>query len=139
VSYADKIDDLSLYFSYNHLQNDSQPQSFYYGGNPSTSEAIYGNGALAGTDERNNPQLFFGDTGIIGTITDNYKFKAGYNWQNWFALLNVAYEDRNSEANSANNYVKDQNGNRIWSGNVIQNGQSFSIPASRLNVSEQAR
>ncbi|HEX7763385.1 MAG TPA: Plug domain-containing protein, partial [Cellvibrio sp.] len=29
-SYGDKLGDLSVYFSYNHLENESQPQSFYY-------------------------------------------------------------------------------------------------------------
>ncbi|WP_416305842.1 TonB-dependent receptor [Neptunicella sp. SCSIO 80796] len=139
VSYGDKMGDLSLYFSYNHLQNDSQPQSFYYGGNSTSSAAIDVTGAIKATDERSNPQLFFGDTGIVETTTDNYKFKTGYDWDNWSALLNIAYEDRQSQADSANSYLLDSDGNNIWGGDVSQDGQRFSVPASRLNVSVQDR
>lgn len=139
ISYGNKIDDVSVYFSYNHLQNDSQPQSFYYGATPSGTSPINVSGAISAVDELDRPQLFFGDTGVINTGTDNYKFKLGYNFRNWSSILTIAYEDRSSVANSANSYIVDDNGNQIWSGDVNHNGQLFSIPASRLNVSHMDR
>ncbi|WP_438864870.1 TonB-dependent receptor [Neptunicella sp.] len=139
VSYGNKIDDVSVYFSYNHLQNDSQPQSFYYGGKPSDNQPIEVTGAISEMDELGRSQRFFGDTGVVDTGTDNYKFKLGYDFGNWSSLLNIAYEDRSSVADSANSYVIDSNGNPVWGGDVSQNGQQFSIPASRLNVSQMDR
>src|SRR5690606_4933458 len=142
VSYGDKLGDFSYYLSYNHLDNQSQPQTFYYGDRTAdsvTEEPLPIFGAIPGNNEVGAPQLFFGDTGVIDSTTDNYKFKAGYEFGDWFALLNVAYEDRNSLADSANTYLHDAEGNRVWGGNVIQGGNRFSLAASRLNVSEQQR
>src|SRR5690554_374986 len=142
VSYGDKLGAFSYYLSYNHLDNESQPQTFYYGGpiaDSNTEEPLPISGAIAGNNEVGAAQLFFGDTGVIDSTTDNYKFKAGYEFGDWFALLNVAYEDRQSLANSANSYLRDAQGNSVWGGDVVQNGKRFSIPTSRLNVSEQQR
>lgn len=142
ASYGDKLGDFSYYLSYNHLDNQSQPQSFYYGGriaDSNTEEPLPVYGAIPGNNEVGEAQLFFGDTGVIDSTTDNYKFKAGYEFGDWFALLNVAYEDRDSLADSPNTYLRDAEGKPVWGGHVNQDGKSFSIPASRLNISEQQR
>lgn len=143
ISYGDRLGDLSVYASYNHLQNESQPQSFFYGDvyddSPSATNPTAVNGAIPGNDERSNPRLFFGDTGVVDTGTRNYKLKAGYEFGDWFALFNLAYEDRLSQSDSANSYLRDGTGKPVWSGNVTQDGQTFSVPSSRLNVSEQER
>lgn len=139
ISYGDKQGALSYYLSYNHLQNDSQPQSFYYGGASSSPGATPVTGAIAGNDERGNSQLFFGDTGIVDTGTDNFKLKLGYEMGEWLVLANIAFEDRMSYSDAPNSYVRDANGDVVWAGDVEQNGERFSIPASRLSVSEAER
>ncbi|HEX7026955.1 MAG TPA: TonB-dependent receptor, partial [Gammaproteobacteria bacterium] len=139
ASYGDRIGDFSLYLSYNHLENESQPQTFYYGSGSSNATPEPVSGAIPGNDETGNAQLFFGDTGMVDTTTDNLKFKAGYEFDQWFALLNIAYENRHSASNAPNSYVHDAQGNFVWSGHVIQDGQAFFIPASCLNVSEMDR
>lgn len=139
ASYGDRIGDFSLYLSYNRLENESQPQSFFYGGGSSSVTPEPVSGAIRGNDETGNSQLFFGDTGVTDTTTDNFKFKAGYEFNQWFTLLNVAYEDRHSASNSPDSYVRDVQGDFVWSGDVIQDDQTFSIPASRLNTSEMDR
>ncbi len=40
---------------------------------------------------------------------------------------------------SANSYVNDANGNSVYSGDFVQNGETFSIDGSRLGVSEADR
>lgn len=139
VSYGDKTGALSYYVSYNHLQNDSQPQTFYYGGSSAAANPTPVSGAVAGNDERGNQRLYFGDTGVVDTTTDNVKLKLGYEWAQWFALASIAYEDRQSLSDSPNSYLRDGNGGPVWSGDVIDDGQAFSVPASRLNVSEADR
>lgn len=139
ASYGDRVGDFNLYLSYNHLENESQPQTFYFGSGSSNATPEPVSGAIPGNDETGDAQLFFGDTGVVETKTDNLKFKAGYEFNQWFALLNVAYEDRHSANNAPNSYVRDAQGNLVWSGHVIQDGQTFFIPASRLNVSEMDR
>ena len=139
VSVGDKMGNLSLYASYNHLENESQPQSFYYGGSSTASNPVPVSGAIVNNDERGNSRYYFADSGIVDTTTDNYKFKMAYEFNDWVTLLNVAYEDRLSLRDSPNAYLRDDAGNLIWSGDVIQDGQLFSVPARRLSVSELER
>ncbi len=138
MSYGDKFGDLSLYLSYNRLDNEAQPQSFRFNSTHTTSAGTPATGGIAGKDSRGGEKIFYGDSGIVETVTDNYKIKLGYDFGNWFALLNVAYENRYSE-NTANSYVRDLNGNTLWSGDVTQGGQTYTIKASSLNAREMSR
>ena len=138
-SYGDKFGDTSVYFSYNRLDSESQPQTFYYGGSTSSITPISVTGAIVDNDERSNSRLWFGDTGVQDTLTENYKLKIGQDFGQWQALLNVAYEDRFNGANSPNTYLQNSSGANVWSGNVIQNGAKINVPTSRLGVSEQER
>jgi len=135
MSFGDKIGDTSYYFSVNRLENASQPQTFYFGGRSNSASPVAVSGAIVGNDDRSNSQLYFGDTGIVDTTTNNYKFKLGHDFGNWSTLLNVAYEDRESVNDSANTYLRDGAGNPVYSGQFIQNGSKFSVPASRLSAS----
>lgn len=139
VSAADTFGDLSLYLSYNHLDNDAQPQSFYYNTPTSTTDPDSATGAFQGNDSRGNSVLYFSDSGVVNTTTDNIKFKAGYDFGQWQTLLNIAYEDRTSTTNSQNPYVFDLNGNPVWGGDVVIEGQALSIPSRRFSVSAMDR
>lgn len=139
VSAADKIGDLSLYASYNHLNNDAQPQSFYYNTPTETDNPNTATGAYAGKSSTGDDVLYFSDSGVVNTQTDNLKFKVGYDFGHWQTLLNIAYEDRQSSSDSPNPFLEDLNGNKIWGGNVVVNGQNLTIPASRLAVSDMDR
>lgn len=139
LSFGDRFGNASVYLSYNHLESDAQPQTFYTGGSASSSMATEVSGAIPGVDSRNRQQLYFGDTGVVYTETDNLKLKLGYDFDEWSVLVNVAYEDRSSVADSPNSYVRDISGATIWSGVVTQDGELFSIPASRLNIDERDR
>ena len=137
VSYGDKIGNLSLYLSYNHLDNQAQPQSFRFN-SITGSSATSVSGGIRGADSLGAQKMYYGDTGIVDTLTDNFKIKVGYDFGNWNALLNVAYEDRFSE-NIGSSYITDTNGNRIYSGTVNQGGDVFTINASSLGASELER
>lgn len=137
-SVGDKIGDTSLYFSYNRLENDSQPQTFYFGANNSSPSATNVSGGVIGNDQFGSSQLWFGDTGVVDTQTQNYKVKIGHDIGAWTGLLNIAYEDRAS-GNQPNAYMRNDSGDLIWSGNVRQDGNGISIPAGRLGVGEQER
>ena len=138
-SYGDKFGDTSVYLSYNRLKSESQPQTFYFGGNTSATNATAVEGGIVGNDEFSTSRLWFGDTGIVDTTTDNYKIKIGHDFGEWETLLNVAYEDRFTGNNSPNSYVRNASGTSVWSGNVVQNGWKINMPAARLGVSELER
>ena len=137
MSYGDKIGDMSLYMSFNHLDNESQPQTFRdsgFGGTPTTTVT----GGILGNNSVGDSRMFYGDTGVVDTVTDNYKVKLGYDFDNWSALLNLAYEDRNS-SNIGNSYVQDSLGNTIWSGTDDQGLDIFTINGSKIGASEKER
>lgn len=138
MSYGDRIGDLSVYLSYNHLDNESQPMTFNYASVSPSAGADDVTGGILGRDDRSVQKMIYGDTGIVDTKTDNYKLKLGYDLGNWSALLNVAYEDRNNE-NVGNTYVHDLVGNPVWSGAVTQDGLDYTIGASNLGASIQDR
>lgn len=138
-SYGDKIGDTSVFFSYNRLDNESQPQTFYYGSNSNAATPLAVTGGIVGADERSNSRLYFGDTGVVDTMTENYKIKIGHDFGQWQTLLNIAYEDRYSGSDSPNTYLRDAGGLPVWSGVVAQDGRTISAPSSRLNVSELER
>ena len=136
ASYGDKLGNASLYFSYNHLDNAAQPQTFRDVGFSAAENGENGrtvNGGIIDNDARGNPRLWHGDTGIVNTTTDNLKFKFGYDHGAWQSLLNIAFEDRQSD-NVGNTYIRDLAGNALWAGqNVQQNGNQFSFGSARIN------
>ncbi len=145
VSYGNKVENFSYYLSYNHLANDSQPQIFRDSslvptpnGTP-TPTPLPVTGAIIENDSRSNRRFWYGDTGVVETKTDNYKIKLGYELDEWKALLNIVYEDRNSDTDSANSYLTDNSGRSIWSGLVIQDGEAFAVDHHRLNGSTLSR
>ncbi len=147
-SYGDKLGDLSVYFSYNRLENDSQPQSYYFDQDKNHSDAkvqqqftkaIPVAGLIADKDVFGKPAYYFGDTGVEQATTDNYKIKLGYDFGDWSTLLNVAYEDRNTLRDATNSYIKNANGDRLWSGIFTENNLWITIPAARLGASELDR
>jgi iron complex outermembrane recepter protein len=137
-SVGDKIGDLSLYFSFNRLENDAQPQTFYNGAPSSAPTATAISGGVAGNDQMGVNRLWLGDTGVVNTETNNYKIKLGYDFNQWSALLNLAYEDRFSD-NAPTSYMQAADGRTIWGGTVNQDGRTVSIPASRFSVGAQDR
>lgn len=139
VSYGDKFGDLSVYLSYNHLENDSQPQSYYFDARTPAANAIPVSGAVVDKDVFDQPGYYFGDTGIEQATTDNFKLKLGYDFENWSSLLNIAFEDRNTLRNSPNSYIRNADGDTLWSGNFNQNGAGMNVAASRLGASELDR
>lgn len=144
ASYGDKFNDLSLYLSFNHLENEAQPQTFFYGNTPSNPDQIPTDpipaiGGVADYTEQAESTLVYGDTGVIDNVTDNFKIKLGYDSDNWRSLLNIAYEDRNALTDSPNTYLRDHQGTMLWSGPVRQSGYTFNIPATRFGISEMDR
>ncbi len=139
MSYGNKVGDTSYYFSFNRLDNESQPQTFRFGGDSTSATPLSVTGSIVGNDERSRSRNWFMDTGVVNTLTNNYKFKLGHDFGNWSTLLNLAYEDRNSVNDSANSYLQDSAGNPVYRGDVIDNGRQFSVPASRFSASELER
>jgi iron complex outermembrane recepter protein len=144
VSYGDtfhseNLGDLSLYLSYNRLENNSQPQSYYFDSKRTLTNTTAVTGLITDTDVYGKPAYYFGDTGIEQATTNNFKLKLGYDLDHWSSLLNIAYEDRNTLRDSANSYLTTAAGDTLWSGNVKQGDIAIIVPSSRLGASELDR
>lgn len=139
VSYGEKFGDFSFYVSYNHLENESQPQSYYFDARTPAGNTVAVTGAVEDQDIYGNRAFYFGDTGVEQATTDNFKVKLGYEWEDWSTLLNVAYEDRNTLRDSPNSYLRDADNNKVWAGNFVQNSVGMNVMASRLGASELDR
>lgn len=137
--HSDNLGDFSIYLSFNHLDNDSQPQSYYFDYRAPTNNAIPVNGAIVDQDVFGKPAYYFGDTGVEQAVTDNFKIKLGYDFENWSSLLNIAYEDRNTLRDSPNTYLRNAAGDELWSGNFVQDAIGMNVAASRLGASELNR
>lgn len=142
VSVGDKIDNVSLYLSHNHLENEGQPMSFR--ADNSLATVTGGETAVTGvyksTDDTGTPAIYYSDSGPATSITDLTKLKVGYEMGDWLARFTLAYEDRNNETNSPNNYVKDASGNTVWlTTPLVFNGDVFNINTGNLAVSTQER
>ncbi len=132
ASFGNKVGDLSYYLSFNRLENDAQPQTFR-GAARSGDGSTTVSGGIQGVDARNRERLWYGDTGVVTAVTNNYKLKVGYDFGAWQSLLNLAFEDRASE-NVGNSYLRDEQDNTLWRGdNLIDNGYPFAFDSRRLN------
>ncbi len=139
-SYSDKIDNWSIYTSYNRLENESHPQTYRFAsaGEVQDNETSV-EGAIQGENEYGDPVFYYADSGPTDVVTNNYKVKVGYEFERWFALLNIAYEQRDSENNQANSYLSTESGTNIWGGRVVQNGEAFSVRESHFAESQLDR
>ncbi len=140
ISFEDKFDEVSVYFSYNRLENDGHPQTFRFSSATTPDDdATEVTGGILGVNEYGDEVVYYGNNGIAQVETNNYKVKLGYETDNWFTLFNAAYEDRGVDTTSAQSYINDANGNTIWNGSVSQNGVGFSLRERNFAGSELDR
>lgn len=138
VSVGDRMGDVSLYLSHNHLENESHPQTFRSSTNSGTGATTV-EGAIRGQNATGSDVVYYGDSGTGEVTTDLTKLKLGYDFNEWLAKLTLAYENRDSETNP-NSYLTDANGSRVWNdSNVAFNGFNFKANGSNFAVSEQNR
>lgn len=139
LSYSDRLGALSLYLSWNHLDSEAQPQTWYFGAAAGADEALPVSGALPGHNEIHRDGFWLGNSGVVNSTTDNLKLKLGYEWSHWEALFNLAWEGRSGASDSPNSYLRNSDHATVWGGSFVQEGQQFSIDPSRFGVSNSSR
>lgn len=140
VSYGDRWGGFSLYAAYNHLANDSQPMDYLFDGyrDPNGAETSV-SGTLRSVDEYGDPVTTFGNSGIQRSTTDQFKTRLGYEWGEWLALATIALEERQIDADGAENYLRDAGGTAVWNGAVSDGEVAYSVSSRDFRVSEQQR
>ena len=135
ASIGDRIGGFSYLLGVNHLENTSQPLQFATlaqsgtaaktGDTPVTGAYFYNN-------QTNTPTAVLGvnGEGIEHTVQDQFKLKMQYDFtptlQGGFTL-GYWHQTYNSETST---FLRDANGNPVYSGNVSINGYHYTIPAA---------
>lgn len=131
---GDKHGAFAYRFSFDHLNNESQPLSFATLNRSTTAASgadIVVNGAYFDKDQFGNNRVTLGlnSEGMDHTIQDQLKFKATYDFTPTLtSLFTVGYwqQDRSSTVGS---YLRDTAGNIITNGNLNIDGFRYTIPA----------
>lgn len=120
ASYEDRIGDLAIFTSYNHLQNEGQPQSIY-----SLAPEDVPAGASGGEASKSaygDDILNYGDSGVADTTTDLFKIKSHYQGRdsegdNYELRGSIAYEVRQNDTTDATSYLLNADGSTYYNKN----------------------
>ncbi len=137
-SFEDKIGNLSIFASYNHLQNESQPQTQFFNSASGAGGTVV-NGALSGVNATGDNGFYIGDSGAEEAITDLFKIKFGYDLGDYHIRTSLAYEERERDLSDLNSFLTDATGNTIWSGPVTFNGTNLNISGTTFQERYQER
>ena len=134
-SHGNKVGKLSYYFFYNRLETQTQPTDQ----KSDTSVGGIANGVVSGgvnyRDARSRDSIAYSDDGEEDHIQDLFKMKMNYEFSNQFKLRGmIGYLDRHREQLNVNNYLRDTNGNKVWTGNFNSTGKDFSIAENDFDV-----
>lgn len=151
LSAGDRIDKFSIYGSYNHFENEGQPQTI----NAAALSTAAGGTAVTGGEGYQTttgaPSIAYGDIGVAQQMTDLFKAKFAYDFtEELQGRFTIAYEDRIGKVDNPNSLLRDAAGNILWGGataaglSANQNyrtagGQRFTVPGSVFSVSDSER
>ena len=163
ISAGDKIDRFSIFGSYNHFENEGQPQT------PRTTAVTNGaTGTVATGGQFENqpdpiakfangsringtgPGILYGDDGVAQQATNLFKLKMGYDFADELkGLFTIAYEERLGKTDDPLSLLKDASGNTLLGSGTAagastnatynQAGKVFTVPGSAFSVGESER
>ncbi|SDI56561.1 TonB-dependent receptor [Paraburkholderia phenazinium] len=137
ASIGDKIGNFSYLLDVNHLENTSQPLQFgtlAKSSTPAKASDIPVTGAYFYNNQTNTPTAVLGvnGEGIEHSINDQFKLKMQYDFtptlQAGFTL-GYWHHSYNSQTST---FLRDANGNPVYSGNVNIGGYEYAIPAAQF-------
>ncbi len=138
ASLGDKSGAFSWWINANKLDSEGQPIAF---ATKLVSQGIAGTngtavtGAVASLNQRNQDWLILGDTNQNNTRQDHLKVKLAYDFSPTLRANYTFGIWQNNVDRASNSYLRDANGNAIYSGNININGRQYSLVPIDFNIS----
>ena len=118
ASIEDRVGNTSYFLSLNRLDNEGQPQTQHRSSTSKRSASVTGaSGTLSGLDEKGRDIIYFGDSGPEESLTELVKLKIIHDMGKFQLRGNIAYEQRERDESSPNNYLRDVSGNVFYDRN----------------------
>lgn len=153
LSAGDRFDKFSIWGSYNHFENEAQPQTinaaaqtnllptlpnaFRAGISPFLAQAALpiANGGENYQLATAAPAIAYGDIGTSQPITDLYKMKMGYDFtEDLQGRFTFAYENRQDTVDNPNSLLKNANGTTNWGGATVATKANPNGGGMRLKI-----
>jgi iron complex outermembrane receptor protein len=137
ASIGDRVGKFSYFLGVNHLENTSQPLQFATlarSSTPAKAGDTPVTGAYFYNNQTNMPTAVLGvnGEGIEHTVQDQFKLKMQYDFTPTLqAAFTLGYWHQTYNSGSAS-FLRDANGNPVYSGNVAIGGYEYTIPAAAL-------
>ena len=131
ASVGNKINDFSFWLGVDRLENQGQPMDFAVSNLSLTNAGaqIVVTGAYQDKSEKNANRVIFGATSMDNSEQMNTKFKATYDFTpDIKAAYTLGLWDADGKTD-VQSYLKDINGNTVYSGDVNFNGKKYTLPA----------
>jgi iron complex outermembrane recepter protein len=138
VSLGDKSGAFSWWVNANRLDSEGQPIAF---ATKLVSQGIAGTngtavtGAVASLNQRNQDWLILGDTNQNNTRQEHLKVKLAYDISPTMRANYTFGIWQNNVGRASNNYLRDANGNAIYSGAINIDGRQYSLTPTDFNIS----
>ena len=141
ASVGNKNGDWSWFLNFSQTDSDGQPLTFptrlVSAGTPGSAGTPV-TGAVPGLNRSNQPWYLLGTATQYLTQQDHIKAKFAYDFS---ATVRAAYTFgwwRNESEGRSTSYLRDANGNAVYSGSVNIHGRSFMLMPTDFNVSNEA-
>ncbi|SMG50723.1 TonB-dependent receptor [Paraburkholderia susongensis] len=137
ASIGDRVGKFSYLLGVNHLENTSQPLQFAtlaQSGTPAKAGDTPVTGAYFYNNQTNTPTAVLGvnGEGIEHTVQDQFKLKMQYDFTPTLqAGFTLGYWHQTYDSQTST-FLRDANGNPVYSGNVSIGGYHYTIPAAAL-------
>lgn len=137
-AHGNKVGKLSYYMFYNRLDTQTQPTNTTIKNNVSAGAGTAVTGVNNFIDSRVRDSIAYADDGEESSINDLFKLKMNYEFSSRFKLRGmIGFLDRHRDQKNVNNYIRDANGNKLWTGTLSFNGKSFTVAENDFDVSKQ--
>ncbi len=137
ASIGDRIGKFSYFLGVNHLENTSQPLQFATlakSSTPAKAGDTPVTGAYFYNNQTNTPTAVLGvnGEGIEHTVQDQFKLKMQYDFTPTLqAAFTLGYWHQTYNSTTSS-FLRDANGNPVYSGKVAIGGYEYTIPAAAL-------